>query len=187
MHLVVIDRLDPGGEQRVQLEQPSGGGQLLGGEVFGAAVGDLDEELITDGAEESFDFAPSLGSVWGGVHQPDPELAAGPEQPGIDVGRPVVDVAGGWHPAGGQRGLQCGGQPHGVLGEPEPVARREPCVIVEEREQVGLAAADPWAVQRVTDPPFVGVLGLETAEHHPATGGGAHQLVAVEQSQQRRL
>ena len=60
-------------------------------------------------------------------------------------------------------------------------------MIVEEREQIGFAAADPRAVQRIPDPPLVRRLGLEPAEHHTAAGGWAHQLAAVEQAQQRRL
>jgi len=63
-------------------------------------------------------------------------------------------------------------------------------MIVEEGEQVGFAATDPRAVQRVTDPTLVRRLGLEPAEHrHAATAVGvrAHQLPAVEQAQQGGL
>jgi hypothetical protein len=49
----VVDRLCPGGEQAVQLLQPSDRRRGLGG--------DLDEELVTDGAEEPFDLPASLG------------------------------------------------------------------------------------------------------------------------------
>ena len=38
-------------------------------------------------------------------------------------------------------------------------------MVVEERDQDRLAAVDDRAVQRVTDPPGVGPLGLEPAEH----------------------
>jgi hypothetical protein len=37
-------------------------------------------------------------------------------------------------------------------------------VIVEKGEQVGLAATDPWAVQRVADPAFVRCRGLRPPE-----------------------
>ena len=87
--------------------------------------------------------------------QPDAELAAGPQQPGVDVGAAVVDVDAGRDTPRGEGGLQRGGQAHGVIGEPEPVPDRQHAVIVEEREQVGLAAPDPGAVQRVADPAFV--------------------------------
>ena len=57
-------------------------------------------------------------------------------------------------------------------------------MIVEEREQIRLAATDPRAVQGVAGPPVVRVLGLEPAEHRrglrrrpgpsaPAGGNGA--------------
>ena len=51
---------DPRGEQPVQFQQ---GGPVIdagGGEFLGGGVDDLDEELLTYGAEEPFDLAPSL-------------------------------------------------------------------------------------------------------------------------------
>jgi hypothetical protein len=61
-------------------------------------------------------------------------------------------------------------------------------MIVKEREQIGLAATDPRAVQRVPDPPLVGHVGLEPAERHTGLPDGwTHQVAAVEQPQQRRL
>jgi hypothetical protein len=93
MHLVVVDGLNPGGELGVELEQTRGRCQLPLGQVGGAGVSDFDEELVAHGAEETLDLAAALGAVRGGMHQPDPELAAGPQQPGIHVGRPVVDIA----------------------------------------------------------------------------------------------
>ena len=118
------------------------------------------------------------------MDEPDPELPAGPEQPGIDEGRAVVDVCGSGDAAGGQRGFQRGGQPDGVLGEPEPVTHRQPAVVVQEREQIHLPAGDLRAVQGVADPPLVRCVGLEPAEHHRLPGGRAHQLEAVEVPQQ---
>ena len=188
MHPVVVDRLHPRGEQRVELEQPGGRGQPCFGQLVGGGVGEFDEELLPHTAKPAFDLAAALRAVRGGVNQPDAELAAGPQQPRIDVGRAVVDIAAGGHATGGQRGLQRGREAHGVLGEPEPVADRKTGMIVEEGEQVGLAATDPRAVQRVTDPAFVRRRGLEPAEHHRLVAGGrARQVAAVEQAQQRRL
>ena len=78
MHLVVIDGLDPGGEQGVEFEQRGRWCAAGRGEVRGAGVGDFDEELVPHGPEEAFDFSAALGPVRSGVDQPDPELAAGP-------------------------------------------------------------------------------------------------------------
>src|SRR3954466_14670303 len=58
MHPPVIDLLDPGGEQRVQLHHV----------IEFAAGADLDEELIPHGAEHPLDF-PSAGRLAGlGMH-----------------------------------------------------------------------------------------------------------------------
>ena len=50
---------------------------------------------------------------------------------------------------GGQRRAQRGGQPHGVLEVSPAGGHHRPGVIVDEREQVRLAARDARAVQRV--------------------------------------
>jgi hypothetical protein len=47
----VVDLLDPGGEQLVELGQCCG---LLAG-------GQLDQELVTDSPEETLDFSPARG------------------------------------------------------------------------------------------------------------------------------
>ena len=188
VHPVVVDRLDPRGEQRVELEQRRGRGESSLGQLFGGGVGDLDEELLAHAAKPPLDLAAALRAVRGGVDQPDAELAAGPQQPGVDEGAAVVDVDAGRDTPRGEGGLQRGGQAHGVLGEPEPVPDGQPAVIVEEGEQVGLAAPDAGAVQRVTDPAFVRCRGFEPAEHARLVAGGrAHQIAAVEQPQQRRF
>src|SRR3954454_2340939 len=95
---------------------------------------DFDEELIVDRAPESLYFSASLGSVWGAVDEPDPELPAGPEQPFINKGTAVVHICRSRDTAGCQGGFQRGGQPDGVLGEPEPVTNRQPGVVVQESE-----------------------------------------------------
>ena len=53
------------------------------------------------GAQPPLDLAAALRAVRGGVDQPDAELAAGPQQPGVDVGAAVVDVV----PTSAQRRL----------------------------------------------------------------------------------
>jgi len=172
----------------VELEQAGGRGELGLGQRLGGGVGDLDEELIAHRAEKPFDLAAALGAVRGGVHQPDPELAAGPQQPRIHEGGSVVHVAVSRHPSAGQGWLQGGGQAHGVLGEAEPGTDREAGMIVKEREEIRFAAPHAGAVQGVADPPLVGDRGLEPAEGHAALAGGrAHQCAAVKQPQQRGL
>lgn len=52
----------------------------------------------------------------------------------------------------------------GVLGVPPPVAGNGPAVIIDEGEQVGLAAADLRSVEGVTRPPVVGRGRFEPAE-----------------------
>jgi hypothetical protein len=130
MHSVVIDTFGPGREMAVEFEQRRGRGELLSGQLGGAGVGDLDEELIPHAAKETFDLPAALWPVRGGMHQPDPEFGTRPQQPGIDKCGPVVNVGGGRNTAGGQRWFQRRGQAHGVLGEPEPVAHRETRMIV---------------------------------------------------------
>ena len=65
MLAAVIDRLDPRGEQRVQ----------VGHVVEFAARADLDEELVAHGAEESFDLPPTGRLAGPRVDQPDAEHA----------------------------------------------------------------------------------------------------------------
>ena len=171
----MVDGLDPGGEQPVELAQV---GDRVPARVALGVPGDLDEELLADGPEEPFDLPAALRAARGGVDQPDAELRAGPQQPGVDERRAVVDVDPVGDPARAQRGAQRGGQAHGVLGEPEPVPDDRPGVVVEEGEQVGLAAADVRAVQRVPGPQLVRAGGLEPAEHRPGRAR-RHQIGAA--------
>src|SRR5918999_430785 len=129
----------------------------------------------SNGENTSSTFRPASAasrSVRGGMDQPDAELAAGPQQPCIDKSAAVVDIDRLRNAARGQRRLQRARAAHGVLGEPEPVTHRKPRVIIQKREEVGLAATDPRAVQRVADPAFVRCRGLEPAEHHRLATGG---------------
>jgi hypothetical protein len=187
VHPVVINAFDPGREQAVEFEQRRGRGELRLGQLGGAGVGDLDEELIPHAAKETFDLPPALWPVRGGMHQPDPEFGTRPQQPGIDKSGPVVNVDGGRNASSGQRWFQRRGQAHGVLGKPEPVPHRETRMIIQKREQIRFSTTDPRPVQRITHPPLVRCLSLEPAEHHAAASGGAHQLAAVKQPQQRGL
>jgi len=120
----------------------------------------------------------------GAVDEPDPELPAGPEKPGVDESRAVVDVCGPGDAARSERGFQRCRQPHGVLGEPEPVAHREPAVVVQESEQIHFPAGDLRPMQGVAHPPLVRCVGLEPAEDHRLPDGRAHQLEPVEVPQQ---
>ncbi len=91
--------------------------------------------------------------------------------------------------ADGQGRAQRGRQPDGVLGEPPPVTDDDAGVVVDEREQVGLPAADPRPVQGVPGPQLVWPLGLEPAEHRRRLdrSAGDLQARAVEVPQQRGL
>ena len=153
----VVDGLDPGGEQPVEPGQVGDLGQPVGGE--------LDEELIAHGPEEPFDLPTALRAARGGVHQLDPQARAAAQQPGIDEGRPVIDVDRLWDAPGRERRAQCRREAHDVLVEAEPGGHHRPGPVVEEAEQVGLAAADGGAVQGVADPQLVAPVGLEPAEH----------------------
>ena len=133
----MVDRLDPGGEQPVQLDQvghPVPAWLAAATAVVGGLAGDLDEELLAHGPEEPLDFAPALRASRSGVDQLDAQFRACPQQPGIDERRPVVDVDPVGDPARGERGTQRRGQAHGVLGEPEPVPHDRAGVVVEEGE-----------------------------------------------------
>jgi hypothetical protein len=126
--------------------------------------------------------------VRGRMHQPDTQFRACPQQPGIHERRAVVDIHAGGNPAGGQGGLQGDTEADGVLGESEPVATDQSGMVVEEREQVGLAAADLRAVQGVPGPAVIRVLGFEPPEHRRGVPGGrTDQLAPVKVAQQCRF
>jgi hypothetical protein len=154
VHAAVVDGLHPCGEQCVQLHQV---GQF-------AARADLDEELLTHGAEEPFDLAAAGELARTGVDQPDAETCAGAQQLLVDHGGTVVQIDRLRDPAGGEPITQRGLQADGVLASGPPIAGQQPAVVVDEREQDRLAAVDRRAVQRVTGPPHVRCVGLEPAE-----------------------
>ncbi len=149
----VVDGLDPGGEEPVELDE--------GGDTAGS---DLDEELVAHGAEEAFDLASALRAAWGGVGEADAEHCARPQQRGGNERGAVVDVDRGGHPSGGKTGSQGRLQADGVLGVAPPVAGDGPGMVVDEGEQVGLVALDHRAVEGVAGPTVVGGVGLEAPE-----------------------
>ena len=126
MHRAVVDGFDPGREEPIQLGQI---GDVVAADDVGLA-GDLDQELLTHGPEESLDFASAFGPAWCGMHQAHTEFRARPQQPRIDERRAAINVDRLGDTAGGQRRAQRGGQPHGVLGIAPPVAGQQPGMIV---------------------------------------------------------
>ena len=118
----VVDGLDPGGEQPVEFAQI--GDRVPAG--IGGVAGDLDQELLADGPEIAFDLAAALRAPRRGVDQPDPELRARAQQPGVDERGAVVDIDAVRDPARAERGAQRGGEANGVLGEPEPMPHDRP-------------------------------------------------------------
>jgi len=161
---LVVDLLNPGGEQGVQLGQAAHcGAGPLGAPV--GAVGDLDQELVPDSFEEPLNFSPTGWSPGLGMGELDAQHRARPAQPGVDEHRPVVHIGLGWAPTAGQADAQRLGQRHRGLGVPPAGRHHRPGVIVQEGNEDRLAPGHDRAVQRVTDPAGVGRFGLEPAEH----------------------
>jgi hypothetical protein len=52
----------------------------------------------------------------------------------------------------------------------EPMPHDRPGVVIDEREQVGLAARDDWAVQGIAGPQLIGPGRFEPAEHRLGPG-----------------
>lgn len=59
--------------------------------------------------EQGLDFSPVLRAPRGRVGELDPELRAGPQQPGVEERGAVIDLDRLGDPAAGQRGAQRGG------------------------------------------------------------------------------
>ena len=149
----MIDGLDPGAEEPVELVEGVGGLGL-----------DLDEELDPHRLEKSLDLPPALGAPWLGVHQGDAEARQRPQELARHHGRAVIEVAATGDPSCFEGRAQCGLEAHRVFGEPEAIADERPGVVVDEGEQVGLAPRDHRAVQCVTGPQVTGCFCLEAAE-----------------------
>ena len=185
--LVVVDGLDPCGEQRVQLQQRGGVGQAAFGQVGGGGVGDLDEELLTHRAEKPLDLPLALGPVRGRVDQADAELAARAQQPRSRRRRCRC------------RRIRFAGR----RGRPGPVAARRPGARCPRRTRTGtrLPAVCDRPGRRTGRSCGRRSSGRATRRRPTARSGRrprtgrtracprrrAHQVAAVEQPQQRRF
>lgn len=151
--VAVIDGLGPGGEQPVQLSK-----------VRRRPCLDLDKELHPDGLEDPLDLPPAFRSPGLGVHEAHAEAGACSQELLRDVGGAVVYVD---HPGHAPR-LECGPErcfePDRVLRVPPAIADQRPGMVVDEREQVGLAPGDGRSVQGVAGPQVTGSRRLEPAE-----------------------
>jgi len=107
MHGAVVADLNPGGEQPVQLGQVRGPG--AGPLVICRPAGDLDQELVPDGAEEPLHLSPPLRPAGPRMHQLDAEHRAGTQQPRVDERAAVVDVDAFRDALAGQGRAQRGG------------------------------------------------------------------------------
>ena len=149
----VIDGLDPCGEQPVE-----------SGQVVRRSRLDLDKELDAHRLEDPFDFPSALRPTWATVHEAHTEARAGPQQLLGRVRRAVIDVAAARHTTRRERSTERRLETDRVLREPPPIADQGAAVVVDEREQVGLAASDHRSVQGVAGPQIARCGGLETAE-----------------------
>jgi hypothetical protein len=85
MDALVVQGFDPGGEQLVHLRQGRDLGQC-------ARDGELDQELLTDRAEDPFDLSPAGGFPRFGMGQLDTQDRQRPHELFGDHRRPVVEV-----------------------------------------------------------------------------------------------
>ena len=180
VHGLVVTRGDPGVEQPVQLGDAAGRRP-----VARVAAGELHQELLAHGAQKFFDLPPALRPVRPAVHQLDAQYCAGAQQPRIDKSRAVVDVYRFGDAPGGQCRAQRGGQPDHVFVERPPGPHHRAAVVVDECEEVGLAASNSRAMQGVPGPQLVGAGCLEPAERLALPAGPSGQLQPDEQPLQR--
>jgi len=145
----VVDGLHPGTEEAVEL-----------GEVGHAAGFELDDEATSCSLEESF-YLPFRGRRVGpGVDQADAQDRAGPVELGVAIRGAVVDQEHLGHPARTERGAKRLLHADRVLRGTPPIAREQPRVVVQKREEICLVAADHWPVHRVAEPAVVSRLRL---------------------------
>src|SRR6476660_9961078 len=116
MFATVVDGLDPGGEQGVQLHQV----------VELAAGADLDQKLLPNGAEYPLDLAATFRLSGSGVDQPDPQRRASSQQLLVDERRPVVHIDRGRDPPGRETAMQRSLEPDGVFAAGPPIAGQQP-------------------------------------------------------------
>jgi len=166
---LVVDLLDPGGEQVVEFAQgPNRGAGAVG------VRGDLDQELVPHGAVEPLDLAPPGGPPGLGVGQLDAQHGAGPAQPGVDEHGSVIDIELRWAAAGSQAHPQRFPQCHRVLRVPPAGRDHRPGMVVQEGDQDRFASPDQRAVHRVSDPAEVRGVGLEPPERRRRRAVGAN-------------
>jgi hypothetical protein len=124
----VVDGLDPRGEQGVELIEAAGVVPALFGGTTGSGAGpcDLDEELVPDSPEKSFDLAASLGPARAECTSLMPSDAHERSRAASTKALPLPGVDPIGDAAGGQRRPQGRGQADSVLGEPEPVPGDRP-------------------------------------------------------------
>lgn len=154
-------------------------------------MGHLDQELITHGAKEPFNFAAALGASGAAVHEAAAEDRQRTQQLLRHEARSVVEVgdtgnAVAEDPPAKRR---LGGQ--GVLDMGPAVTGDEAAVVVEEAEQDRLLPADHRAVERVADPQLVRAGRLKSPEGDVLaaqcrTGEPAGGEVALERARVRR-
>ena len=161
---LVVDALDPGGEEPVELGQV---GQLPALE--------LDQELAAHGAEEALDLAARGRLAGARVDEADAEHGGRAGELLRGKRRAVVDVEHLRQAARGQACAQRGLEPERVLGEAEAVAGQAARVVVDEAEQVAAASAEQGAVQGIAGPEVVRRCGAEAA-----VGAGRPRGRAVE-------
>ena len=153
VHAAVIDDLKPRREQTVELDELN-------------AVVDLDQKLVADGPEESFDLALRRGRSGACVDQPDAEHRACAQQLRGHERRAAVDEDRVRDPARHQPRAQRGLQPEHVLaGAPAP-ADQQPRVVIDERQQhrpPRRGASQERAVQAVAGPQLVTTRRFEAA------------------------
>src|SRR5215472_14321813 len=121
----VVDALQPGSEQFVQLLQ-----------VLGATAGlELDQELRTHCPEEALDLATAGGVAGAGVNDADAERGQGAMEGRRDERRAVVYEHGVRDPGRLQSAAQGSFQAHGVLGVAPTPAGDAPAPVVDEGKE----------------------------------------------------
>jgi len=156
----VVALMQPRGEQPVQV-----GKRRARASAAGVGDLDLDQELVAAGTVPPFDLSPALRATRPTVGDLDVEDGGRPGQlpGGVRTAAVAVQVRGA--AVGLDRVVQGSLHAQGVLAEAPPVADHEPGMVVEQGEQHRPSAVDERAVQAVGDPPDVGCVRLEPAEH----------------------
>jgi hypothetical protein len=150
----VVDAFQPGSEQLVELDQVPGPTPRL----------QLDQELLSNGAEEALDLAPAGGMAGSGVRDADTEHGQGAVEGRGDERAAVVNEGGPGDAGGVQPSPQRRLQAHGVLAVAPAPARHRPAPVVDEGEQDGLGPVHHRAVHAVAGPQLAELGRLEAAQ-----------------------